>query len=356
MGRQTATTLVALAALAAASAFAQSTVAVTGGMTLAVGESALNSVGSKTEIRRQTGNLAFKGTEDIGGGLKANFVLETSIGAAADTSGAATANTLGDRGAYVSLTGGFGGVQVGNAASAVRAQFGATGDVSRISVVSGLSAGASTAPTSGSYITDAGDASARVIYGDAYSKYVAYSTPTFNGFTASVAMVPNRTNAATTATDSDSKSYSASYANGPLSVNYNLTDAATTGTGTGGTVVGGYKMNTLTASYDLGMAKVGLTSQTIKLATGVSPASGMALTVNVPVTAKDSVGAGYGKRGASASTDTRFGDNVKQSFIGYRHDLSKRTNLQVVYNKINREGATKTNDLTETHVLVGHSF
>jgi len=381
--------LIALAALAAVTAAsAQSTVTVSGGLVLAVGTSKLDASSSKLEILRQTGNIAFKGTEDLGGGLKANFEVQTSIGADAGTSNGALPTVLGDRGLYINLTGGFGAVQAGKAATSTRAIFGAMGDVSRLAVVSGLSAGSSSAASSvlgqpgdtGSFIASngdtttnttvllqtnptylssttlaAGDARARVIYGDAYAKYVAYATPNISGFSASYGIVPARSNDADTFVNQPAVSYTVSYANGPLSVAYNLT-AAPSATGGTGTVTGKYDQSTLVASYDLGVAKIGVTSQTIALASGVNPGNGLSVTANAPISANQSIGFGYGKRAATASTDTRFGDDVKQTFVGYRHELSKRTNVQAVWNKIDRQGGTKTNDLTETHIMLAHSF
>ena len=326
-------------------------------MYLAVGQSKLDTVSTGTEIARQTGNISFKATEDLGGGLKANFELQTTIGRSAVTSYAHSADLLGDRGAFINLTGDFGAVKVGNDSAAVRALFGAIGDVSRLPVVNGLSAGASTAVTTGIFTSNAGDASARVIYGDAYSKYVAYSTPTISGFTGSVALAPNRTNAATGTSLDSTKSYSLQYANGPLSAAINLTDAAQAAV-TDSDIVHAYKMTTILASYDFGIAKVGVTSQAIKLATGVNPGNGISFTANAPVSAAGSVAFGYGKRSASGSLDTRFGDDVKQTFVGYRHDLSKRTSISATWNKLNRNvstGAT-TSDNTEQHIIVGHVF
>ncbi|MFZ9811411.1 MAG: porin, partial [Burkholderiaceae bacterium] len=62
--------------------------------------------------------LGFKGEEDLGGGLKATFRLETSlqINAAGDGNGKGVGNeTKGfwDRGAEVGLSGGFGTVRIG---------------------------------------------------------------------------------------------------------------------------------------------------------------------------------------------------------------------------------------------------
>jgi hypothetical protein len=45
---------------------------------------------------------------------------------------------------------------------------------------------------------------------------------------------------------------------------------------------------------------------------------------------------------------------VKNTFVGLRHDLSKRTHVQAVYAKIDRQGTSY--DINQTHVLLGHSF
>jgi len=352
-----------LAAVTAASA--QSNVTIGGGMVLGLGSIKTGSTNTSTTLARQTGNLAIKGTEDLGGGLKANFEVQTSIGAHAATSlnvagAVAGATTLGDRGAYINVQGAFGTVAAGRNNSAVRALFGAMGDVSRLAVVTnGLSAGNSTSTSDAA----GGDANAFSIYGDAYSNFVSYTSPTVSGFTASVAVAPVDGN--TTATK-DTMSYTVQYANGPLAAAYNLTDSRQTHAGqaivsndAGVTdkiyiaAVGAYKMTTLLASYDLGVANFGITRQTISLATGVNPGAGTAFTVNVPFGAT-SIGAGYGNRTNTAVTDLQFGDGVKNTFVGLRHDLSKRTHVQAVYAKIDRQGTSA--DKTQTHVLLGHSF
>jgi general bacterial porin, GBP family len=336
-------TLIALATLAAVSgtAFAQSSVTISGGYGLAVGTSKFGADSSGAQIVRQTGNLNFAGTEDLGGGLKANFQLQTSIGSIATTNtgaanGATAPATLGDRGANVSLSGGFGTAFVGRGASAVRGLWGAIGDVSQLPVPTGISAGAGAS----------GDDGARVIYGDAYSNYVAYATPAMNGFSASVALAPVQTaNVGTGAANKDTTSFSLQYANGPLAAAVNLTDAAATG---------GYKLTTILASYDFGVAKIGVTQQSVSLnAGGVNPGDGVAVTAAAPIGA-GILSAGFGKRSASASTSATFGDDVKQTFVGYRYNLSKRTNVSLVSNKLNRTGSA--NDLTETHLVVGHTF
>ncbi|MFZ2298458.1 MAG: porin, partial [Aquabacterium sp.] len=92
-------TLLALAAIAASSAaFAQSSVSVYG-----VVDASVESVkGDDTVTRVSSDNLAssrlgFKGAEDLGGGLKANFVLEAAL--AVDTG--ETKTRFFDRAAWV---------------------------------------------------------------------------------------------------------------------------------------------------------------------------------------------------------------------------------------------------------------
>ena len=342
-------TLIALAVLTVSgAAFAQSTVTLSGGYGLAVGTTDIGGAKSGAQIARQTGNLNFAGTEDLGGGLKASFQLQTSIGSIATTNGAAAPATLGDRGANVAVSGAFGTAFLGRGASSVRSLWGAIGDVSQLPVVSGLSAGntgtAATAPVA----IATGDAQARVIYGDAYSNYVAYTSPTINGFTGSIALAPSQsttTNVGNDAATKDTMSYTLMYANGPLAAGVNLSDAAATG---------GSKMTTVLASYDFGVAKIGATHQSIKLnAGGVNPGNAYAVTAAAPLGA-GLVSAGFGKRKASASTDVNYGDDVDQQFVGYRYNLSKRTNVSLIWNKIDRTGTAT--DVKETHLVVGHTF
>jgi len=223
-------------------------------------------------------------------------------------------------------------------------------DVSNLPVVTGLSGSSSAAKdvtVDGVYTVAAGDTNARIIYGDTYANQVAYQSPSISGFTFSFGVVPVQTvetSVGNTAATKDTLSYVLAYSNGPLNASVNLTDSA------GGTA---YKQTTIVANYDFGIAKIGFANQSISMATGVNPGNGTMVTAFVPL-GNGNIGAGYGRRSAAVQASSSFGDDVKQSFVGYKYNLSKRTTLSATYNKINRTGTAT--DLKETHVLVGHSF
>lgn len=345
--------LIALAALAAVSAAsAQSTVTISGALVLGVGTTELGTVDSGAQIVRQTGNIQFAGSEDLGGGLKAGFAVQTAIGAAATTNQTTSSITnqrtlLGDRAANLTLTGGFGGIVVGLANTSVKTQMGIA-DVTGLPIVSGLSKSSSgaSATSAGNVEIAAGDANAGIIYGDTYSQQVAYQSPSISGFNISVGAAPAQntlTGAGDNTNTKDTASYTLNYSNGPLNASANITDARGSS----------YTLTTLVANYDFGVAKIGVATQSVRLDSGTNPGNGTMITANIPM-GPGAFGLGYGRRSATDSTSTSFGDNVKQKVIGYKYPLSKRTSISAVYNDINRS-ATATS-LTETHILIGHSF
>ena len=105
--------LIALAVLAASgAAFAQSSVTLYGIADVWFGS--VKAGDTRTTVLNSGGvsgsRYGFKGTEDLGGGLKANFLLEN--GFQIDT-GAATAGQAFSRQSYVGFSGGFGEVRMG---------------------------------------------------------------------------------------------------------------------------------------------------------------------------------------------------------------------------------------------------
>ncbi|MBT9596263.1 MAG: porin [Vitreoscilla sp.] len=99
----------ALALAIAAPAFAQSSVSIYGRLNVTV-ESVSRNGGDRTgEINNNSSRIGFKGTEDLGGGMKAGFQIEHGFDPSTGTAGAA----FWGRQAEVNLSGGFGTVRLG---------------------------------------------------------------------------------------------------------------------------------------------------------------------------------------------------------------------------------------------------
>ena len=104
--------LVALAVLAASgAAFAQSTVTMYGVADLSLSDTSgsTTQMSGNGQMNNGSSRLGVRGTEDLGGGLKASFNFEQGINA---ETGATQANTFA-RAANLSLSGGFGSVKLG---------------------------------------------------------------------------------------------------------------------------------------------------------------------------------------------------------------------------------------------------
>ena len=100
-----------LALVSTTSAMAQSSVTLYGIVDAAVSYTTKQSGGSKTAIdagQLATSRWGMRGSEDLGGGLKANFTLESTI---SNDTGAG--GSLFDRAAIVGVSGGFGAVTLG---------------------------------------------------------------------------------------------------------------------------------------------------------------------------------------------------------------------------------------------------
>ena len=110
--------LIALAAFAATTAFAQSSVTLSGIIKGGIaansysGSATATNNGSNTSVSDGSSRFILSGTEDLGGGLKANFSIDTRF-RADENGGAPTGGLVGTGNAFVGLSGGFGAVQLG---------------------------------------------------------------------------------------------------------------------------------------------------------------------------------------------------------------------------------------------------
>lgn len=105
-----------IAGLASSSAFAQSTVTVYGIVDTSIRYVSSDNAAGNSNLKMDNGaisnsRIGFKGTEDLGGGLKANFRLENGFNS--DTGGFSTAGTLFSRQSWVGLSNSYGQISLG---------------------------------------------------------------------------------------------------------------------------------------------------------------------------------------------------------------------------------------------------
>jgi len=328
-------TLIALAAVAATgAAFAQSTVTLYGivdasyGQMTATSAAGVKSTNKGISSQQSVSRIGFRGEEDLGGGLKANFTLEyyiepdngSGIGAGTATGTASTA-----RQAFGGISGGFGSLNVGTQ----------TTFIALTNVTSDFHGGVNTV----GYSAGNNQNSRR-------TNMIQYTSPSFNGFTAAAQI---GFAGAASANTGNNTAFRLAYANGPLTV------AAATETtkltklsvgNFGGTLNADFanvtrttdlsndladrKRNAYGATYDLGVAKVGFTHSDAKAGStaattgkfevnsfGVSAPIG-ALTLNATMDSGKQTTLGAASQKLSAYQLSAF------------YALSKRTNLYAI--------------------------
>jgi predicted porin len=330
----------AVAGLVSGAAFAQSNVTVYGKVDLGVVADGKAFAGSDTSKRLSSGvsggsRIGFKGTEDLGGGLKASFVAET--GFCADANAGTTGGGLNTatvttnqaknsngfcsgagsfmgRQATLAVSGGFGTVQAGRqyapAFSTILAPMDPFGAGTAGQLENLMNAGVT-------------NGNPRV------NNSVAYVSPSMGGFTGIGAYVFGEQ------LGSQKKgqgfTFAGVYGNGPINAGLaymKVNDA---------NADWAIKLTTLGASYDLGVAKLSFVYQIDKLA-ATKDARDMMLGVTVPVGA-GRVAASYVRHNEKMAANT----DANQIGIGYFHPLSKRTEFYTAYARIsNKNGAMFT--------------
>ncbi len=102
---------IALAAIGSTSALAQSNVTLYGRINTTVENQKIGTASAVTVVANNSSRWGLKGSEDLGGGLKAGFALEN--GFASDTGVISQTGKIFGRRAEVNLSGGFGTVRMG---------------------------------------------------------------------------------------------------------------------------------------------------------------------------------------------------------------------------------------------------
>ena len=308
----------------------------------------------------QTGGslIGFKGSEDLGSGMKASYLYE--MGVNLQTSASAPSNRQG----FVGLSGGFGSVRLGKQYSATFLNAvaadpgGATGATGALYLAPMVGYNGSEAPLR----QDQG---------------IQYDLPSFvDGLKLTLTKVFGGKNSALTNGSSgtetnglktgDGTGFAINYTSGPLYVGYATdsvnnkginfgttdTDPALPDTIIAASPTSKNKLNTLTATYNLGMAKLGY--NTTKMSVGSQSLSTNMISVNVPLGAASVFLSS--SSGKITSGSTLGAVNLSGSQYGVNYGLSKRTVAYVHAGKLDAELTSTTKKISNYGIGVHHSF
>lgn len=308
----------AVAALASTAAFAQSNVTVYGMADYYLGHSSGNGKSMNTvgDGGYSPTRVAFKGTEDLGNGFKALFLLEYWANNAADTNN----GLLGSRQQYVGLSSDYGTITGGYQYNPGADVYGINAPSTVVGVYSSNQIQTAIGNNGGNLRSLAGPSR--------WANSVKYLSPNWGGLTFSVAY-----SAGEVAGDTSANSKwgaNVRYANGPLGIDtaYVL-QRDKLGTNEK------YDINEwyIGGRYDFGFLKAFATYQTLR-----NDASNIAaydhdawtLGVKVPVLGKHAVNVEYAQISydpANSLANQNNDGSSKSYSVGYEHNLSKRTML-----------------------------
>lgn len=349
-------TLIALAALAVVSAAsAQSTVTISGLVDL--GYRTVDATGAASDVNSVTQNgsattaIIFGGSEDLGGGMKANFRIETNPDL---TAGGGIAAATGY--SFVGLAGGFGDVKLGRLnASALEAN--GIANPFGPAIGSGYG-GLGTAASTGMFARYAG---AGATGPTRFNNAIEYTSPAFSGVTVRALIVPKYDNATTNGNNRQGVTdISVKYANGPVTVmlgQQGITDTASNALVDVGPALAADQTSTfsyLVGSYQMGAFKLGgaYITQTGPAATIGADIAGYRLS-GTYTTGAVTLMASF------ANSDDRATTNVDRtsSALGVDYALSKRTALYARYERTDLDTNSAADDVaTIMGVGIRHTF
>jgi predicted porin len=321
--------LIALAALAVVTAAsAQSTVTLSGSVSMGIQQTGASVAAQTTQIAGvdaiSSNSFNFTATEDLGGGMTATAYINNRL--------SALNGDLGSGDLYVNLSGGFGQLRAG------KFTFNSN---------SGFNTFASRAVTT---LAGAGQALGA-------NNNVMYTTPGFNGLTASIAYQPNQY-----ATGTAGSGVKVNYAAGPMALQISSTTAPQ-----GEVAANEARVDSLAASYDLGVAKIffnyydqrggetNANSTSTAWAAGAGNTidlisdTGTSLSVSIPM------GAATLRAGIIDRTAATTATGVDRSAVGVDYALSKRTMLTAEF-ATDKHPTTGASKRTNYFVGASHSF
>lgn len=331
MTKTTRVMLAVLAVCGTSAALAQSSVTLYGRVNTTIENTKFGSGSSVTGLNSNSSYIGFRGVEDLGGGLKAGFVLESSF---RSDDGSAPGGLNFTRQSEVNLSGNFGTVRLGafDAASYL-----ATADyISMHNHDTGLSADALYA-----YVMRTGN-------------QIAYQTPEMGGFTAEVQhSFHEQVSGGRNAWD-----LALNYNSGALGIGLGYSNAPTTMAGYGSDKG---QQAAVRVSYALGDLTLGAYYQYAKLQ-DVNLTNGDVKRHAARLAAMYTVGASEFHANVGRANKVKFegssvaGSAATQWTLGYNYNLSKRTKVYGYYTKISDGNADLYGDLRSVAIGVRHLF
>lgn len=305
----------AIAALAAP-AFAQSSVTLWGRINTSVESIKTGNNDRVASVVNNNSRLGFKGTEDLGGGLKASFALEHGLNS---DDGRATNSAFWNREASVQLSGDFGAIRLGRWTPG---SYYATADYVSM------------------HNHDTGTSEDKLYSGAGFTQTnkVAYFTPNVNGFNAEFALHAGE------GVDERGYDVALNYDQGPLHL------------GAGYSKQGDDNQYAFRALYELGAftfggyvqredaERLGKDTRWIGRLAGMYTLGQSEFHVNV----------GGTKAGGASFNAGRNGG--KQYTLGYNYNLSKRSKVYAFYTAVDATTANKVDDLSSFAVGIRHNF
>jgi predicted porin len=337
--------------------------------------------------------LGFRGTEDLGGGLKANFVLETGInysnGEAATTTPSASTAALANSSMFANVRQGWAGLS------------GGFGDL-RIGTHNSLSkdAGESIDPNAGVTITGAASLYQAGLAVSRPANSITYLSPRMSGVQFQAQMDEGEsTTSPSVSKDNSGLSFALNYAAGKLTAtawteerknvayvgakgnhlvslssnsvtlpmaagtdatsSYDPTATAVTNVASvaaTSTVVDKVTQNGIGATYDFGIAKVALMTTSLKFKDATSTNDGeiksSLLGIDVPVNAKVRVRASVSTGKIDSATASEQYDLDGYQLVAM-YDLSKRSHLYGALGQTKYDSVTTANDVKVNQMGVG---
>jgi len=312
--------IAALSTVAAGSALAQSTVTVYGRLNETVERQKDAAGDSVTRLVDNASRLGFKGTEDLGGGLKANFLIEHRF--SADT-GAITGPGFWAGDSWVGLSSNLGDLRLGRMTSAA---YFATADYV-------------------SYHNHDTGSSSDTLYNLGFNSWfynnkISYTTPSLAGATVEVQYALRES----TTTGNNGLEVALNYGIGNLAL------------GAGFTKVAEDKQFAIRAQYTLGDFTLGGYVQR----TGFKDTyvdGGKATIVRLAGMYAMGASEFHANVGLAGKIDGVADTDAKQFTLGYNYNLSKRTKAYTYYTKVDAKADTPyTSDFSSVAVGVRHNF